>query len=1352
MRRLTWILLLLGLAGPAAAQLPSAPYDLVVAMPSVGEAPQVTNLATAPTSVARYAKAEWIFDLTKTYANPYYYYDATDTAAANPANQTWFGVNGITVDLLVTAPSLVTKTVPCFWMEGYTRLNVSGEVLGKVDDGKWHCRYAPSEVGTYSYQFRTQDASGTWTGGTDTFQSTVSASRGFVRVSSVDSRYFAFDDGSTFRPIGVTRHQWGDDDGYLRSYTFDTAFAEFAANGINMTRVWDNYFLATEGIGPPVWVRQGWMYGGFFGIAVNDANRRTGLRAAAVVVNVGAFQRVALAAGEQTKTWRLSAYLKSAASGTGCRVSVTADSTQFGGGSTPLGATAYATGTSAYALYTTTFVPSDTSVALNLECAAGTTGTVYMDDLVFGPDNDVDGSVDYNALSDPGFEYQFNDDWPSNDPDADPTLVRPIGTWFHQWGSYQMDKVIEAAEANGVYIQLCDNKGPWFTWPENEQYITDGTFDDHWHVMARKRAFRYKAARWGYSTSILGWELENEQGHISPSGTPGAWAFFTSYSAYQLTTDPYQHLRTTSQNMQAYSPGFYSSSFADYVNIHWYLGDTVPPYPIASLASDETKSFSQMAWCVAAYDNPATAAACTGLDLGDGTDWSGPPKPVIWGEGGAIGHDSTDGDPNQELVNATNCLAGGFAATCWERAAANSTWVGMFSPVATVPLDWWFFLEDAAGKAAKYAARNALSRVMDGFDLAVCAPTHLLTPDEAPPGYAGPSITTSNSTAKAYGFRCSDQRETRVWVQHQDYIWSNPSTPSAISATLTIPGMLASTAYEVVIYSTTTGAELGRTSAISTAGGALDLATGTFSTSVAIVATTEEWSQLGGNPQRTGYVATDVVTTSTSWRWVWNGPLDGGDGTTAAGHLRLPKAVQPVTGDGRLYVGHSDGYVRAITASTGALAWTSAYLGSGGIINTAAYDRVRNRVYVGTQTGYLYELNAATGATTGSVALDGPVFAAPLLVGDTVYVTTRIGADPSSVGTGTLYAISTYTLATKWTYAAGAGLKGSPSYSRNYGGLVILLAEDESIHAVQATTGTQRWRVVYATAVDADPTTSRYNRGFVDMFPAVSDVADVVLVRGYQLWDDMWITGGAPSTSAETQTLVTNTPSLEAMLMLELNTGARRVRAPVLMGGIGNGGDMESGPPQAVIKRLPDNTDVAYVIWRTREACEVPAVCDGRDDSMFGEMSLTTGLIRYVQSYKGQGSFRCPTDEQSGISMAGDSLIHAHWMVFGGVRVTNRTAGVGDTFANPITTTELIPISNTLSSTGGYCPARSGHYCSDASTPPCDGQSIDPGFYVYYASTCQYDSNWTTAVRSAVAANRRIYWKSVDGAITAVGP
>jgi hypothetical protein len=469
-------------------------------------------------------------------------------------------------------------------------------------------------------------------------------------------------------------------------------------------------------------------------------------------------------------------------------------------------------------------------------------------------------------------------------------------------------------------------------------------------------------------------------------------------------------------------------------------------------------------------------------------------------------------------------------------------------------------------------------------------------------------------------------------------------------------------------------------------------------------------------------------------RWIWNGP--GETGRPGPDHLALPKGVQPVAGAGRLYVAHTDGIVRALAVETGTLVWESPNLGSA-IVNTVAYDPLTDSVYAGTSGGRFWRLDAATGQIVRSNRPGGSIVMAPLLVGDAVFVGTTGGV---------FYAFETDTLRQRWLYEAEAPLAASAAFTAQEGGQVLLLAEDGTVHAICAANGAPRWRAVIGGDVDL----RRGEARFPDTYPVVAEASGVALVRSYLAWEKMWAPeGGAPADPEATRRFLDANPDYQSFYVLNLSDGSRRFVAPVLVGAIGNGGDFESTPPQAVVRAYPDGSEVAYLLWRNRQACS-PGYCDGREDTTLGELDLASGSIRFVQDYKNAGSLRLPTDEQSPLAMAGDTLLQAHWMLLGGVKIVDRAPALGLTYAAPILTRELPPILNTLRP--DLCAGASGHACVVNMQTPCDGFTVDPGLFVYQAEQCIYDEFWSTPVRSAVVDGGSIYWRTVDGALVALGP
>ncbi len=511
------------------------------------------------------------------------------------------------------------------------------------------------------------------------------------------------------------------------------------------------------------------------------------------------------------------------------------------------------------------------------------------------------------------------------------------------------------------------------------------------------------------------------------------------------------------------------------------------------------------------------------------------------------------------------------------------------------------------------------------------------------------------------------------------------------------------------------------------------------------------WYQLGGNPQRTGYVDAPLplrqgrLDQDWSIRWIWNGP--SGDSGARPDHVRLLDGVAPIIGGGRLYVGDSNGIVRAINTTNGQVLWSTAIGGS--IRDTGAYDPATDTVLFASTNGKLVKLRASDGAILNQFETGAAIEQAVLLVNDTVY----IGAM-----NGQMYALSTSNLQPRWTYNAGAAISGSSAYASKNGGLIIFPSEDSFVHAIRAVDGQRVWRVaVNSSERPARPasetTPARPARRFPDVYPVVAEQADVVIIRSYFNWHLQWtIKEGAPVDQNEIRRFLEQNADHQSLFVLDLDDGRRRFTAPVFGGGIGNGGYFYSSPPAVVVKRLQNGVEVAYLIWRNRSAC-LTTNCTGLDDSTFGEMDLTTGTIRYVQDHRriGAGTIRLPTDEQSALTMVGDVLFHSHWMALAALRIQDRTIR-GSSYTDPIPTTIYLSMTNTLAQ--GQCSQRdsSRRYCPVAHTAPEDTYLLDPSFYLYYYNKNVYDLFWHPPVRGPVFDSGTLYWRSVDGAIVALTP
>jgi hypothetical protein len=139
------------------------------------------------------------------------------------------------VSVVFTAPSSQTIEVPAFYYQEYDRsLTENREILTPAGEPFWKTRFTPTEVGEYSFYAKLKKGTQTETTDVFTFDVASSSSRGFVRVSSVDRRFFRFDDGSSFFFVG---HDvcWS---GSRGTFDYDEWFSSMNQSGETITRIW----------------------------------------------------------------------------------------------------------------------------------------------------------------------------------------------------------------------------------------------------------------------------------------------------------------------------------------------------------------------------------------------------------------------------------------------------------------------------------------------------------------------------------------------------------------------------------------------------------------------------------------------------------------------------------------------------------------------------------------------------------------------------------------------------------------------------------------------------------------------------------------------------------------------------------------------------------------------------------------------------------------------------------------------------------------------------------------------------------------------------------------------------------
>ena len=191
---------------------------------------KIRALTRAPRALDRYEVA---FNLPDRYDNPF---DPTQIDA------------GATV----ITPSGATNTIHAFYYQPHYRLEDElGYPVEPDGQPEWRIRYCPREPGEHTVTFYATDAHGT-TVATNalTFTAAPPAADAlrFVRVSRKDPRYFEFDDGALFYPIGHNTRSATDarmDDKFpwvLRKEEGTTAYRRYfkrmADAGENMAEIW----------------------------------------------------------------------------------------------------------------------------------------------------------------------------------------------------------------------------------------------------------------------------------------------------------------------------------------------------------------------------------------------------------------------------------------------------------------------------------------------------------------------------------------------------------------------------------------------------------------------------------------------------------------------------------------------------------------------------------------------------------------------------------------------------------------------------------------------------------------------------------------------------------------------------------------------------------------------------------------------------------------------------------------------------------------------------------------------------------------------------------------------------------
>ena len=179
---------------------------------------------------------------------------------------------------------------------------------------------------------------------------------------------------------------------------------------------------------------------------------------------------------------------------------------------------------------------------------------------------------------------------------------------------------------------------------------------------------------------------------------------------------------------------------------------------------------------------------------------------------------------------------------------------------------------------------------------------------------------------------------------------------------------------------------------------------------------------------------------------------------------------------GRVYFGSRDGFLYAVDAATGRLAWRVDHRMSWVNTSPAVADGV---VYAGSSDErFLQAVDARTGRELWRLATERPVWSSPAVAGGMVYV---------GDGSGTVYAVDRASGRERWRYKAGRRVFSSPVIGD---GLLYLGNDDGGIYAIRGGPSPLRRAVFW------DSSLVRASR-----VVAHRELRDYLAERGYQVLD-----------------------------------------------------------------------------------------------------------------------------------------------------------------------------------------------------------------------------------------------------------
>lgn len=783
---------------------------------------------TPLSTVKVFEKYEYRFTLDTTSQYPFFQYDANPPSGVTP------GI-GVTVEGIITGPS-GEKKQPAFYMTEVVRSGSgAGMRFEETNKKYWVLRFSPQETGTFQVKIHAKDASGETTFTAGSFTATEPTRQGFVKVSDQDNRYFEFSNNDIFWPIGPA---WSKNHSTnSASKSFD--YSQYKNTGQNLERFW------MIGIGvytsvATVWSSTAEEYGNegkkphlsydehYPGHELSykfdypdgyltwlpswedelfSARLKAGTKYQAKLV----IKTVGLTGSASNSGFIIKAHYPDIMYENPSMSRFLSYMNSANTSPQPQTIINHQTGTNDWKTITNNFTANQNWTDFYLYLDNITAGKAYVDEFSIKECLTADcSSLGGEIIRTPRADQH---------------------TYVEQRPAAFIDWQLEQGEANGVFFQYVvhdkndwiqgslDTNGNWIPFSEGTRYYAPENTKSRWLL---RQWYRYLIARWGYSTAIYGWELNNE-------GPPGCCAtsndldhFYTAqaFAKFMHENDSHPHLASTSFWSPEWRPAFWGdkTNFPDvnYADFHEYPNSAGEEYTAIgeycyffsskpSFCYDSNGNYipprltpyDEVAWSL--YTGKMVCPSDSSKRVG---------KPVVRGE---TGIENATG-PMPDL---TNNNPGVYYH--------NMLWVQLQPNVFFDPNYWW-------AEHLSKIDRESISKPFWYFVKSL---------DLNQGGYIDAAASATSSYVQPVGQKNLTKKEAVLWIRHKNYLWKNfldnPNGDYSLSGNVVLK-LNPSTSYKVEWWNTQTySASALKTETLSSnSSGDLTLSLAGFSKDVAV--------------------------------------------------------------------------------------------------------------------------------------------------------------------------------------------------------------------------------------------------------------------------------------------------------------------------------------------------------------------------------------------------------------------------------------------------------------------------------------------------------------------------------------